>query len=114
LIRVVELLSLFEFETGDNWAETQQTLEKQDVWRHWSRVLLLAPFASPAFFDRRETISDFLREDERLVRLLSSFRAHKTIETLLVIHGAYELGDKTKFEKFRMADFLSWPRPVRA
>jgi hypothetical protein len=114
LIRVVELLSLFEFETSDNWAETQQTLEKQDAWRHWSRVWLLAPFASPAFFDRREKISDFLSEDERLVRLLSSFQAHKTIENLLVIHGAYELGDKTKFEKFRMADFLSWPRPIRA
>lgn len=113
MIRVVELLSQSEFETGDNWSETQLALEQQESWRHWSRVWLLAPFASPAFFDRKDTISEFLREDHRLIRLLSSFRAHKTIENLLVVHGAFELGEKTKFEKFRIADFLSWPRPVR-
>ncbi|AFO91620.1 ATP-binding protein [Phaeobacter inhibens] len=113
LIRVVELLSQFEFESEDSWSETQLALEQQEAWRHWSRVWLLAPFASPMFFDRKETISAFLSEDHRLIRLLSSFRAHKTIENLLVIHGAFELGDKTKFEKFRIADFLSWPRPVR-
>lgn len=113
LVRVVELLSQFEFETGDGWSETQLVLEQQEAWRHWSRVWLLAPFASPAFFDRKDTISRFLSEDHRLIRLLSSFRAHKTIENLLVIHGSLELGEKTNFEKFRIADFLSWPRPVR-
>lgn len=113
LIRVVELLSQFEFESGDGWSETQLVLEQQEAWRHWSRVWLLAPFASPAFFDRKDTISRFLSEDRRLIRLLSSFRAHKTIENLLVVHGSLELGEKTNFEKFRIADFLSWPRPVR-
>jgi len=113
LIRVVELLSQFEFESEDTWTETQLALEQQDAWRHWSRVWLLAPFASPVFFERKDAISDFLSEDHRLIRLLSSFRAHKTIENLLVVHGTFELGEKTKFEKFRIADFLSWPRPLR-
>ena len=113
LIRVVELLSQFEFESEDTWTATQLALEQQEAWRHWSRVWLLAPFASPAFFDRKDAISAFLSEDHRLIRLLSSFRANKTIENLLVVHGAGELGEKTKFEKFRIADFLSWPRPVR-
>ncbi|WP_299778378.1 ATP-binding protein [uncultured Roseobacter sp.] len=113
LIRVVELLSQFEFESEDTWTETQLALEQQEAWRHWSRVWLLAPFASPAFFDRKDAISVFLSEDQRLIRLLSSFRAHKTIENLLVVHGAFGLSEKTKFEKFRIADFLSWPRPVR-
>ncbi|MEP1574732.1 NACHT domain-containing protein [Roseibium album] len=113
LIRVVELLSQFEFECEVTWTKTQLALEQRDEWRHWSRVWLVAPFASPVFFDRRETISAFLNEDHRLIRLLSSFRAHKTIENLLVVHGAFELGEKTKFEKFKIADLLSWPRPVR-
>lgn len=113
LIRVVELLSQFEFESDVTWTKTQLALEQQEAWRHWSRVWLLAPLASPVFFDRKEMISAFLNEDHRLIRLLSSFRAHKTIENLLVVHGAFELGEKTKFEKFRIADFLSWPRPVR-
>lgn len=113
LIRVVELLSQFEFESEVTWTKTQLALEQQEAWRHWSRVWLLAPFASPVFFDRKETISATLNEDHRLIRLLSSFRAHKTIENLLVVHGAFELTEKTKFEKFRIADFLSWPRPVR-
>lgn len=113
LIRVVELLSQFEFESEDTWTETQLALEQQEAWRHWSRVWLLAPFASPVFFERKDAISVFLSEDHRLIRLLSSFRAHKTIENLLVVHGAFERGEKTKFEKFRVADFLSWPRPVR-
>ncbi|WP_299377898.1 ATP-binding protein [uncultured Tateyamaria sp.] len=113
LVRVVELLSQFEFESEGTWTKTQLALEQQEEWRHWSRVWLLAPFASPVFFDRKESISGFLSEDHRLIRLLSSFLAHKTIENLLVVHGAFELGGKTKFEKFRIADFLSWPRPVR-
>lgn len=113
LIRVVELLSQFEFESEETWTETQLALEQQEAWRHWSRVWLLAPFASPVFFERKDAISVFLSEDHRLSRLLSSFRARKTIENLLVVHGAFELGEKTKFEKFRIADFLSWPRPVR-
>jgi hypothetical protein len=113
LIRVVELLSQCEFESEVTWTTTQLALEQQEAWRHWSRVWLLAPFASPMFFDRRDTIAGFLSEDHRLIRLLSSFRVYKTMENLLVVHGAFELGEKTKFEKFRIADFLSWPRPVR-
>lgn len=113
LIRVVELLSQFEFESEGTWTKTQLALEQQEAWRHWSRVWLLGPFASPLFFDRKETISGFLSEDHRLIRLIYSFRAHKTIENLMVVHGAFEFGEKTKFEKFRIADFFSWPRPVR-
>jgi hypothetical protein len=112
LIRVVELLSQFEFENDCDWIPTQILLEKLEDKIHWSRVWLMAPFSSPSFFKQTESINTFLSADDRLIRLLSAFRSHKTIENLAVVHGDISIGEDSRFERFRLADMLSWPRPT--
>lgn len=114
LIRVVELLSQFEFELGEDWSEMASALEAVDTARHWSRTWMVAPFSSPLFFQRVSAISEFLSESGRIIRLLSAFRAYKSIENPLVISGELGFEDRSRLEKFRIADYLSWPRPVRA
>ncbi|HEY1748814.1 MAG TPA: ATP-binding protein [Xanthobacteraceae bacterium] len=114
--RVVELLSQDGLRDAGRWEAQLGRLEGEGLRPQWARVWLLAPFASPNFWDFSAAYAEAVARDtgQRLAKLAVWFQAEKTRANPLILSGRLDIGELTPRDIIRTADSLAWPSDVSA
>jgi hypothetical protein len=104
--RVVELVSQWEYEHGENWSAYLGQAEDSELRSQWLRAWLLGSLGTEKFEGNEEQfeVAVFANDFRLFRKVLVWFQAEKTSPNTSILTG------KLPFEKRqRFADFLGWP-----
>ncbi|MCK7632242.1 hypothetical protein M0D73_20710 [Shewanella putrefaciens] len=106
IARVVELVSQWEYEHGENWSMHLRQAEDSELRTQWLRAWLLGPLGTEQFEGDEEQFEKAIFGDNfRLFRkVLVWFQAEKTSPNTSILNGKLPVEQRQRF-----ADFLGWP-----
>jgi hypothetical protein len=109
IARVVELVSQWEYEHGENWSMYLGQAEDSELRSQWLRAWLLGSLGTEKFEGDEEQFEvAIFADDFRLFRkVLVWFQAEKTSPNARILAGELPFEQRQRF-----ADFLGWPSDI--
>ncbi|NQY37295.1 MAG: ATP-binding protein [Vibrio sp.] len=106
IARVVELVSQWEYQHGENWSMYLGLAEDSELRSQWLRAWLLGSLGTEKFEGNEEQFEKTVFADDfRLFRkVLVWFQAEKTSPNTSILTGELPFEQRQRF-----ADFLGWP-----